>query len=287
MSSADVTRYLTGDLFAGRTIFVTGGSSGINLAIAKSFARLGGSLALCGRTKAKLDAAADEIRALGAKVETYVADVRDRDVLGRAIDDAGSALGPVDVLVCGAAGTFIAPAQNISSNGFRTVVEIDLLGSFHAAHAAFDQLKETRGNIVFVSGGQSMTLIVGQAHVGAAKAGVDSLMRHLAVEWAPFGIRSNAIFPGPVEGSEGMRRLAYDEVATRAWTQSIPLGRFAGSDEVASAAVVLASPLASYINGTELMVDGGMHLTGTALVNVGFTQAIEAMEKQDSKEGQH
>lgn len=263
----DLSRHLASDLFAGRTVFITGGGSGVNFAIARMFARLGASLALCGRTAARLDAAGAELREMGAGVATFVADVRDAAMVREAIGRAGLQMGPIDVLVCGAAGNFVAPARDISSNGFRAVVEIDLLGSFHAAHAAFDQLKQTRGNIIFVSGGQSTAAFAGQAHVGAAKAGVDSLMRHLAVEWGPHGIRANSLFPGPVEGSEGMRRLACDQSSRDAWQQSSLLGRFASAEEIAAMAAVLASPLASYVTGAELTVDGGLRLAGPGQVN--------------------
>lgn len=258
---------LPADLLDGKTIFISGGGSGVNLAIAKILASVGADLSICGRTKSRLESAAKELRGLGADVVTTVADVRDREAVGYALDASREQLGPADAVVCGAAGNFVAPAEGISSNGFRTVVDIDLMGSFHCAHAAFEQLHETRGTILFVSGGQSYMGFQHQSHVAAAKAGVDQLMRSLALEWGPLGIRSNSIVPGPVTGTEGMRRLSAAPGGADAWTQSIPLGRFAEPEEIGSMAAVLLSPLASYVNGAQIVVDGGLSMTGPALVN--------------------
>jgi NAD(P)-dependent dehydrogenase (short-subunit alcohol dehydrogenase family) len=262
----DLNSALAPDLLEGRCVFVTGGGSGINLAIARGFADVGADVSICGRTEERLLDAAGELRERGARVCTAVADVRDPDQVAAALARSEEAFGPASTLVCGAAGNFLAPAERISSNGFKTVLEIDLLGSFHAAHAAFDQLRRTRGSVLFVSAGQSEQPFLAQAHVGAAKAGVDSLMRHLALEWGRHGIRSNSIVPGPISGTEGMKRLA-DQVGEQVWTDGIPLGRFGDADEVAAMAVVLASPLASFVTGTRIEVDGGLALSGSGLVN--------------------
>ena len=262
-------------LLRGKTVFVTGGGSGINLAIARAFARAGAGVAICGRTAEKLQAARAELEALGARVSTAVADVRDEDAMAAALEQAGRELAPVDAVVCGAAGNFLAPAEKMNAKGFRTVVDIDLVGSFNAAHAAFEQLRQTRGSLLFVSAGQAHYPFRFQAHVGAAKAGVDNLMRNLALEWAPYGIRSNAIVPGPIADTEGMKRLAggdgYD-----AWIRSVPLRRFGDGDEIGALAVVLASPLGAYVTGASLSVDGGLGLVGSALVDDVFAAAVQA-----------
>ncbi|HCK82451.1 MAG TPA: short-chain dehydrogenase, partial [Candidatus Competibacteraceae bacterium] len=202
-----LTRYFAKDLFENQTVFITGGSSGINLGIARNFAAVGAKLAIVGRSQEKLDAATAELRALGARVSAHSADVRDYAALETAMRDAHEALGPIHTLICGAAGNFPAPAEQLSPNGFKAVIDIDLLGSFHTCRAAFEQLKETRGNIIFISAGMAFLPYAFQAHVGAAKAGIDNLMRNLALEWGRFGIRSNSIAPGPIEGTEGVRRL--------------------------------------------------------------------------------
>src|SRR5208282_1475118 len=207
-----VTEYLAADLFQGKTVFVTGGGSGINLGVARNFATLGAHVAICGRTEAKLDLAAAELATLnartGGKVLAVTADVRDSAALAAAFARTQSELGAIDVLVAGAAGNFLCPAEALSPNGFKTVIDIDLLGAFHAAREAFEQLKATHGCIIFISAGQAFVPHAYQVHVGAAKAGIDNMMRNLALEWGRHGIRANSIVPGPIEGTEGMRRLS-------------------------------------------------------------------------------
>jgi NAD(P)-dependent dehydrogenase (short-subunit alcohol dehydrogenase family) len=251
------------DLFREKTVFITGGGSGINLGIAKSFARVGARIGLCGRTQERLDGAAGELRALGADVFTQVADVRDYAALEAAFEAARPALGPIDILVAGAAGNFPAAAEKLSANGFKAVVDIDLLGSFNAARAAFAQLKETRGSIIFISAGQAHIPYAFQAHVGAAKAGVEMLMKDLALEWGRFGIRVNSIVPGPIEGTEGVKRLVASDAIKQKLTRAIPLGRFGTVEDIGGVAVFLASPLASYVTGATLVADGGQNLPGS------------------------
>lgn len=268
-----ITDYFKPDLLKGRTAFITGGGSGVNLAIGRALAALGARIGICGRTEERLNSGRAALEALGAPVFTAIADVRDADAVERALDGTKAALGPVDILVCGAAGNFVAPAEGISAKGFRTVVEIDLLGTFHATRAAFPQLRETRGNVLFVSGGQSFVPFAYQAHVGAAKAGIDNLMQNLALEWGRFGIRCNSIVPGPVKGTEGMKRLG-GEAEPDLWREMTPLGRMAEQEEIGQAAAFLVSPLASYISGARLCVDGGQNLTGSSLFNAAIAQEL-------------
>ena len=272
-----VPDYLPQNLFQGKTVFVTGGGSGINLGVARNFAALGAHLAICGRTQAKLDRAATELSALsahaGGKALPVAADVRDYPALEAALGRTQDEIGPIDVLVAGAAGNFLAPAEALSPNGFKTVIDIDLLGAFNAARGAFTQLKATRGCIIFISAGQAFVPHAYQAHVGAAKAGIDNLMRNLALEWGKYGIRANSIVPGPIEGTEGMRRLSTPENDARN-KQAIPLRRYGQTDDIGQAAVFLASPLAAYVTGAVLCVDGGSNLIGSALWN----QAVEQMD---------
>jgi NAD(P)-dependent dehydrogenase (short-subunit alcohol dehydrogenase family) len=273
----DITSYLTSGLFKGKTVFVTGGGSGINLGIAKNFAALGANIALCGRTQAKLDAAAVELRTLGAKVCPVAADVRDYAALEAAFARSRQELGAMDVLVCGAAGNFPVRAEKLSANGFKTVVDIDLLGSFNASRAAFEQLKETHGSIIYISAGMAYMPHAFQAHVGAAKAGIDMLMKNLALEWGRYGIRCNSIVPGPIDGTEGMKRLAAPE-QRQAVINNVPLRRMGTVDDIGHAAVFLASPLASYISGCVVVVDGGQNLPGSGFFNVGIEHMLRANE---------
>lgn len=273
---------LPSTLLAGKTAFVTGGGSGINLGIAQAFARAGANVAICGRTKEKLDAAAETLRALGAGVSTAVADVRDFAQLEAAFATCKQALGPVDIVVCGAAGNFVAPAEGISSNGFASVLNIDLLGSFHTAKAGFEQLKATRGALLFVSAGQAYMPYAFQAHVGAAKAGVENLMRNLALEWARHGIRSNSVVPGPIAGTEGMRRLAVGENAD-AFKSMVPLGRFGTVDDIGRMATVLCSEWSSFVTGAQVIVDGGFGLAGSGVFNATVASAVRAAAKPRSE----
>lgn len=263
------------DLFRGKTVFVTGGGSGINLGVARNFAALGARLALCGRTQAKLDAAAAELRDMGARVCPVAADVRDMAALEAAMSRCRDELGPIDVLVCGAAGNFLAPAEKMSANAFKTVVDIDLLGSFNASRAAFEQLRQTRGSLIFISAGMAYMPHAFQAHVGAAKAGIDMLMKNLAIEWGRHGIRANSIVPGPIEGTEGMKRLS-DPAQQDLFVNGVPLRRMGTVDDIGQAAIFLASPLASYITGCVLVCDGGQNLAGSALFNSGAEKMLRA-----------
>ena len=271
----NITAYFSKELFKGKTVFITGGGSGINLGIAKNFAAVGANVAICGRTQAKLDNAAGELRALGAKVCIAVADVREIAALEAALAKTKTELGSVDVLICGAAGNFLVPAEQLSANGFRTVVDIDLMGAFNASRAAFSQLQETKGSIIFISAGQAYMPYAYQVHVAAAKAGIDMMMKNLALEWGKYGIRCNSIVPGPIEGTEGMKRLSSPEALAQL-SAGIPLGRMGTVDEMGQVAVFLASPLASYISGTVLVADGGQNLSGSALFNMGTGKMLEA-----------
>jgi NAD(P)-dependent dehydrogenase (short-subunit alcohol dehydrogenase family) len=192
-------------LLAGKTAIVTGGGSGINFAIARRFAESGAKVALIGRTKEKLDSAAGEIRKAGGVASGHPADVRDYDALSAAIKSARDTHGEIDLVVCGAAGNFPAPALGMSANGFKAVVDIDLLGTFNTCRAVFEHLRRPGASIINISATQAFTPMPMQAHVCAAKAGVDMLTKCLAIEWGPDGVRVNSIAPGAVDDTEGMK----------------------------------------------------------------------------------
>jgi len=273
------TRYFANDLFRGKTIFVTGGGSGINLGVARNFAALGADVAMCGRTQEKLDAAAVELRAFGVKVCGVAADVRDFGALEAAFERSRAELGPMDVLVCGAAGNFLAPADKLSPNGFRTVIDIDLMGSFNASRAAFEQLRETKGTIIFISAGMALMPHAYQVHAGAAKAGIDMMMKNLALEWGRYGIRTNSIVPGPIEGTEGMKRLAGEDAKQKV-VASVPVGRMGTVDDIGQAAAFLASPLASYISGCVVVCDGGASLAGSGRFNATAEKILQQLPQR-------
>jgi NAD(P)-dependent dehydrogenase (short-subunit alcohol dehydrogenase family) len=250
------------NLLAGRVAFVSGGSSGINLGIARRLAAAGAKVAINGRNPDKIAAAVALIQADGGTAMGAPADVRDYAAIDRALADTVAAWGEIDVLVCGAAGNFPAPVVGMSSNGFRSVLEIDTLGTFHTARAAFDRLRKPGAVVLNISAPQASIPMAMQAHVCAAKAGVDMLTRVLAIEWGSVGIRVNSITPGPIDGTEGMRRLAPTEGARRAIAELIPLQRLGEVDEVADLALFLASDAARYVTGAVMAVDGGQSLMG-------------------------
>lgn len=251
-------------LLAGKVAFITGGSSGINLSIAKRFAGAGARVAVVGRDPAKAEDAAHAIRADGSDAIGLSADVRDFEAVAAAMRRVHGQWGAIDVLVCGAAGNFVAPATGMSNNGFRTVVEIDLIGTFNTVRAGFEYLRKPGSTVIAISAVQALMPAAGQSHVCAAKAGIDMLMRTLSVEWGPAGIRCVGIAPGPVEGTEGMRRLAPEgERSLRKLIGAIPSGRQASVGEVANLALFLVSGAADYINGTVVPIDGGMLNVGS------------------------
>jgi NAD(P)-dependent dehydrogenase (short-subunit alcohol dehydrogenase family) len=249
-------------LLDGKVAIVTGGGSGINLAIATRYAQSGAKVALIGRTKEKLDAAAEGIRKAGGVASGHPADVCDFDALASAIRSAREAHGEIDLVVCGAAGNFPAPVLGMSANGFKSVVDIDLLGTFNTCRAAFEHLKRPGASIINISAMQAFTAMAMQAHVCAAKAGVEMLTKCLAIEWGPEGVRVNSIAPGAVDDTEGMRRLAPTPEIRDQFTRSIPLRRFATKDEIADLALFLSSDAAKFITGAVVVCDGGQSLAG-------------------------
>jgi NAD(P)-dependent dehydrogenase (short-subunit alcohol dehydrogenase family) len=261
-SNAAAAATFQAGLYAGRHIFVTGGSSGINLRIAEAFGEYGAKVSINGRNPQKLGAAVDGLRAKGLVAAGFQADVREFKALDAALAEAVEVHGPLDVLVCGAAGNFPSPAMALSSNGFKSVLDIDVLGTFNACRAAFERLRTPGACILNISAPQGSVPYPMQVHVCAAKAGVDMLTRTLAVEWGPAGIRVNSIVPGPIEGTEGMERLSAGPEARQKLALAMPLQRLGTRDDVAALALFLASPAAAFVTGGIYACDGGMTLLG-------------------------
>lgn len=248
--------------YENKTVFVAGGTSGINLGIARGFAQAGAKVAVMSRSEEKVEAAVALLKKDGSDAFGSAADVRDVDAVSNALTKTHESCGEIDVLISGAAGNFPALAHNLSPNGFKAVVDIDLLGSFNVLKIGFQFLSKSGASVINISAPQAINPMQGQIHVCAAKAGVDMLTRVLAMEWGELGIRVNSIIPGPIDKTEGMRRLAPTANARRAVTSSVPLGRMGTVEDIAQAALWLASPLASYINGAVIPVDGGWSLGG-------------------------
>jgi peroxisomal 2,4-dienoyl-CoA reductase len=241
----------------GRTALVTGGGTGICRGIALALASHGCNVAILSRRLEHLEPTVEELRARGVRAMALAADVRDGAAVETAARSAVAQFGGLDILVNGAAGNFICAAADLSPNGFGAVVDIDLKGTFNVSRAAFAALADRRGSVVNISATLQYLGTMGQAHAAAAKAGVDSLTRTLAAEWGPRGVRVNGIAPGPIEDTEGAKRLTTE--ASRATArESCPLGRLGTVADVANAALFLVSDAASYVTGVTLVVDGGL-----------------------------
>ena len=253
------------NLLENRVALITGGGTGICRGIALAFARHGCDVAITSRKVEHLDPTVAELRALGVRAVSKVADVRDPAAVNDAVAAAVSELGRLDIVINGAAGNFICLVENLSPNGFGTVVDIDLKGTFNVSRAALPHLKAQGGSVINISATLHYLGTMGQAHVSAAKAGIDALTRNLAVEWGPYGIRVNGIAPGPIDGTEGVRRLTNEQSRARAIAHC-PLGRMGAVDDVANAALFLASDAASYVNGVTLVVDGGLWLRSARIL---------------------
>lgn len=241
------------DIIKDRVVLVTGGATGIGKEICRTLGAHGARLAIASRKQANLEAARAGFEAEGLECLAAPCDVREPDQVERVIQAVIERYGRLDIVVNNAAGNFPAPIASISYNGFKSVVAIDLLGTYNVSKAAFDAyLKDHGGNIVnitapFAHWGPSF-----QSHVAAAKAGVDSLTRTCAVEWGPLGIRVNAVAPGAIGGTEGMARFA----GLASDRPSCPLGRLGTCDDIANAVLFLVSDAAAYITGLCVVVDG-------------------------------
>jgi peroxisomal 2,4-dienoyl-CoA reductase len=246
------------DLLKGHVAIVTGGGTGICRGIAAAYARLGADVCIVSRKQDVLDKTSAEIASeTGRTPLALAADVRQPDSVAKIVSATADKFGRVDTIVNGAAGNFLAPAAGLSPNGFRTVIDIDLNGTFNVARTAFEALQKAgNGFILNVSATLHYHGTPLQIHASAAKAGIDAITKNLAVEWGRFGIRVCGIAPGPIGDTEGMRRLAPGDMGAKI-TSQIPAGRFGFIDEIAAAAVFLRSDAAAYITGHTLVVDGG------------------------------
>ncbi|KAJ6555210.1 2,4-dienoyl-CoA reductase [Mycena vulgaris] len=250
------------DIFKGKVLFCTGGGSGICRGMTEAMMRHGACATIVGRKLDRLTQAAKELaEATGNKCLPVAGDVRQPRTLQDAVAKTIEAFGRIDFVICGAAGNFLAPISALSENAFRTVIEIDTLGTYHTIKATLPHIRASKGAYIHVSATLHYKATPYQAHVSAAKAAVDALSAVLAVEEGPHGVRSNVIAPGPIAGTEGMDRLEGKSADAR---QTLyPLGRMGVIGDVANATVFLFGPAASYVTGEVLVVDGGTeHLRG-------------------------
>lgn len=244
--------------FSGRHVVVFGGTTGINLGIAHAFAARGAKVVVASRKQENIDTAVAALKEHGGDVLGVMADVRDFNAVGQALGEAHKRFGDIDVLVSGAAGNFLAEANQLSANGFKVVVDIDLNGTFHVMRQAFPYLRKPGASVINITAPQSVIPVRSQVHVCAAKAGVDQITRVLALEWGGAGVRVNAISPGPIAGTEGMKRLSPQGKEGERWVKEcVPLGRMGTADDIANVAMFLGSEAAGYVSGAIIPCDGG------------------------------
>ena len=253
------------NILQGKVAFVTGGGTGITGGVARAFAEHGAQVAITSRKIENLIPMQQLITENGGDCHAVAADVRDYDAVQNAIGETVEKFGKIDIVVNGAAGNFLCAANELSANGFGTVVDIDTKGTFNVCRAAFDELKRSQGQILNISATLHYLATPMQIHVSAAKAGVDAITRNLSVEWGRHGIRVNGIAPGPIEDTEGMKRLVPEPIKEKL-RKNIPIGRFGRIADIENAALFLCSDAANYINGVTLVVDGGHWLLGTSLI---------------------
>lgn len=270
-------------IFDNKVIFCTGGAGSICSAQVRAMVHLGANACIVGRNVEKTESMAKDIATArkGAKVIGLGAvDVRKPELLQAAADRCAKELGSIDFVIAGAAGNFLAPMDQISPNAMKSVIDIDVLGSYNTVKATLPYLVEsaakhktdghtqppngTGGRIIFVSATLHYSGTPLQSHVSVAKAGVDAMAMAVAIEQGPKGITSNIIAPGPIADTEGVARLSKSDHREKS-SKGIPSGRYGTVKEIADATVYLFSDAGNYVNGETLVVDGGQwHTAGFA-----------------------
>jgi 3-oxoacyl-[acyl-carrier protein] reductase len=245
--------------FSGVTVVVTGASGGIGRATARAFAQAGASVAINSRNAAKLQTVVDELAAEGLRVTAHAADVRDWNAVHELATAVEREIGPIDVLVNNAGGNFACALEDMTPNGWRAILDLNLTSAFYCAHACVAQMKrQKKGAIVNVGSIAAFGAHPLKAHYGAAKAGLVSLTMTMAYEWAPYGIRVNCLAPGAVM----TERSPWSDAQRAADAVSrVPMRRVGEPEEIARACMFLASDDASYVTGATIRVDGGPHLS--------------------------
>ena len=268
------------DLFTGQVALITGGGSGIGRGIADLLASLGAHVVLASRKLERVEAAAADVRAAGGKATAVAVDVREPERVAAMVAEVMASLGRVDLLVNNAAGNFYAPSETLTANAWKSVVEIDLNGTFFCSQAVLPAMRAGGGGCIV---NISMTLHYRgwplMAHATAAKAGIDALTRTLALEWARDGVRVNAVAPGPIPtegvrkaftppvGADGVPDVFAMERAMDGYARTaIPLGRWGAPRDIANMVAFLAAPAGAWITGAIMVVDGGEWLARPAVL---------------------
>lgn len=264
------------DLLKGKVALVTGGGTGICRGLSLALASHGCDVAITSRKSDHLEPTRQEIEAVGVRSMAIAGDVRDPLTVEKTVADTVDALGRLDILINGAAGNFLCLAEDLSPNGFGTVIDIDLKGTFHMCRSALPHLKKKGGIVLNISATLHYLGTAAQLHVSSAKAGIDALTRCLAVEWGQYGIRVNGIAPGPIADTEGVRRLLVGTSKDHA-ERMTPLGRLGTIDDVSKAALYLCSDLSSCVTGVTLVVDGGLWLASSRMAEA-WTAGVTGMK---------
>lgn len=249
------------DILRDRTAVISGGGTGIGFAVARQLGQLGARVAICARDMNELQAAVEKLQAEGIDAKHFFVNIRDENAVASLFTQLADAGWQPDILVNNAGGQFAAPALEVSANGFRSVVELNLTGSWLMSAAFAQQFTKTRqkyGNIVSIVLAQDNG-IPGMVHAAAARAGVANMMKTLAYEWGPLGLTANAIAPGTVDTAALAR---YDRASLDATAARLPIARMASPEEIAQAVAYLVSPAARFITGITLQIDGGEHMVG-------------------------
>ncbi|KAG0672039.1 peroxisomal 2 4-dienoyl-CoA reductase sps19 [Kluyveromyces marxianus] len=267
------------NMFFGKVVFVTGGAGTICRVQTEAMVILGCKAAIVGRNLEKTKKTAAEIASLvnddHAVLPISGVDVRNVEQLHEAVKLTVQRFGRVDYVIAGAAGNFLADFTHLSANAFKSVVSIDLLGSFNTVKACFPELVKTKGAVLFVSATLHYYGVPFQAHVGAAKAGIDALSNSLAVEMGPLGIRFNVVAPGAIANTEGLSRLTKKgSESSSDLTKMIPLQRLGTTVDIANTTVFLFSPAASYVTGATHVVDGGAWHVGSQITKDLYPQEL-------------
>jgi len=271
----------TKETLKGKSILITGGGSGLGLAMAHKFAEVGANIAICGRNQEKLDIACESLKTHGTQIETFSVDVRDYVKVGEMYDYFYQKFGKLHGLVNNAAGNFVSASEELTPNGFKAVVDIVLHGTFNCTQQLGKRWIDAKdkGSIINIVTTYTETGCAFVLPSACAKAGVYALTNTLAYEWGPYGIRVNSIAPGPFPTEGAWSRLMPGSDFEKLMVSGHPMGRVGEHEELANLAAFIMSDLSPYINGESIVIDGGERLQGAQ-----FNRFSQMMPREQLKQ---